>query len=213
MCQPALALFGSSFLLYSQHRHDILHAEGFGQVAIGIGILRVLPTRHVFALGIVPRVLQHLAEEVVLKPDDAVVHQGGKLQVVVRDVQLARLLELVVLARQDAGHGEPCGIEHRTLSQVVQHQVVGGLCLLCRQLTEVVNVVCQSLQWQLARQLFELESPQLQRLVGFPVHHLLLDHREVGTIHLEDSHTTTQSIVDIPERELLVQTDAGARRY
>ena len=84
---------------------------------------------------------------------------------------------------------------------------------MCRQLAEIIDVVYQPFQWQFAMQLFHLEAPLLQLFVGLPIYHVLTYHFEVGPLHQEDGHTATQSVVDVAERELLVQADVCTRCY
>ena len=147
----------------------------------------------------------------VLEEDHCVVDQRRKLQVVVRDVQLSRLSELLVLPGQYARDGHPGGVEHRTLSQIVQHMVIRSLCLLGTQLAEVIHMVCQSLQRQFAMQLFEPVAPLLHRLVRLPVHVLLLDHQVSCRLHREDADATAQAIVDISKGELLIEANLRTR--
>ena len=212
MRHPTLALFVSCCFFQIQHTHHFIHPKGFRQTLVCLCILGIPASWHIFTGSIVPGVLQHLTKEVVLEIDHCVVDQRRKLQVVIRDVQLSRFPELLVLASQDARDGQPRGIEHRTLSEVVQYVVIRSLRLLGTELSEVIHMVSQSLQGQFAMQLLKSVSPLLHGLVSLPVHVLLLDHQVSCRLHREDADATAQTIVDVPKCELLVKADLSTRR-
>ena len=141
MRQPTVTLLTSRIIFDIQHTHHILHSKSFRQAFVRLCILGVPASWHVFAGSVVPGVLQHLTEEVVLKEDHCVVDQCRKLQFVVCYVQLSRFPELLILASQYTRDGQPCGVEHRTLSEVVQHMVVRSLRLLGTEFAEVIHMV------------------------------------------------------------------------
>ena len=211
MRHPTVTLLTSRVIFDVQHTHHILHPKSFRQTFVCLCILGIPASWHIFASSVVPGVLQHLTKEVVLEVDHCVVDQRRKLQVVIRDFQFPRFPKLFVLASllasQDARDGQPRGIEHRTLSEVVQHMVIRSLRLLGTELAEVIHMVSQSLQGQFAMQFFEPITPLLHGLVRLPVRVLLLDHQVSCRLHREDADATAQTIIDIPECELLVKAN------